>query len=166
MASPQSAARLRAEHHRSGTAQPAEFTIGGFGRMGRASASRRRSRILDCRTGSRTQINPGTRQDRPLTQMLLDEALQYGGDVDAALERSSRRSNIVRLGEPEDVARLAACSWCLRNRAICTAPDRSRWRMDEDNFAAKLYSGGFADLGPAWPRPRFSDKLAHQLGEK
>jgi NAD(P)-dependent dehydrogenase (short-subunit alcohol dehydrogenase family) len=38
----------------------------------------------------------------------VDEAVQYGGDMNATLEAIARKSNIVRLGEPEDVANLAA----------------------------------------------------------
>jgi 3-oxoacyl-[acyl-carrier protein] reductase len=38
----------------------------------------------------------------------VDEAAQHGGDMAATLEAIVRQSNIVRLGEPEDVANLAA----------------------------------------------------------
>ena len=53
-------------------------------------------------------INPGRIRTDRLKQMLVDEAAQHGGDMDAALEAIVRKSNIVRLGEPEDVANLAA----------------------------------------------------------
>jgi NAD(P)-dependent dehydrogenase (short-subunit alcohol dehydrogenase family) len=53
-------------------------------------------------------INPGRVKTDRLKQLLADEAAQYGGDMDATLEAIARKSNIVRLGEPEDVANLAA----------------------------------------------------------
>jgi NAD(P)-dependent dehydrogenase (short-subunit alcohol dehydrogenase family) len=53
-------------------------------------------------------INPGRVKTDRLKQLLADEAAQYGGDMDATLEAIARKSNIVRLGEPEDVASLAA----------------------------------------------------------
>jgi NAD(P)-dependent dehydrogenase (short-subunit alcohol dehydrogenase family) len=53
-------------------------------------------------------INPGRVKTDRLKQLLADEARQYGGDMDATLEAIARKSNIVRLGEPEDVANLAA----------------------------------------------------------
>jgi NAD(P)-dependent dehydrogenase (short-subunit alcohol dehydrogenase family) len=53
-------------------------------------------------------INPGRVKTDRLKQLLADEALQYGGDMNATLEAVARKSNIVRLGEPEDVANLAA----------------------------------------------------------
>jgi NAD(P)-dependent dehydrogenase (short-subunit alcohol dehydrogenase family) len=53
-------------------------------------------------------INPGrVRTDRMRT-LLESEAAQYGGNIDAAIEEVVRKSNVVRLGEPEDVANLAA----------------------------------------------------------
>jgi NAD(P)-dependent dehydrogenase (short-subunit alcohol dehydrogenase family) len=53
-------------------------------------------------------INPGRVKTDRLKQLLVDEAVQHGGDMNAALEAVARKSNIVRLGEPEDVANLAA----------------------------------------------------------
>ena len=53
-------------------------------------------------------INPGRVRTDRLKQLLADEAAQYGGDMNATLEAIARKSNIVRLGEPEDVANLAA----------------------------------------------------------
>jgi 3-oxoacyl-[acyl-carrier protein] reductase len=40
--------------------------------------------------------------------MLAAEAAQIGGDLDAAVQSIVSKSSIVRLGEPEDVANLAA----------------------------------------------------------
>jgi 3-oxoacyl-[acyl-carrier protein] reductase len=47
------------------------------------------------------------RTDR-LRLLLESEAAQRGGDIDAAIEQLVRKANVVRLGEPEDVANLAA----------------------------------------------------------
>ncbi len=53
-------------------------------------------------------INPGwVRTDR-LRALLQSTADQLGGDMPAAVEQVVRRSSIVRLGEPEDIANLAA----------------------------------------------------------
>ena len=53
-------------------------------------------------------INPGwVRTDR-LRALLQSTADQLGGNMQAAVEQVVHRSNIVRLGEPEDVANLAA----------------------------------------------------------
>ena len=53
-------------------------------------------------------INPGRVRTDRLKQLLADEAAEYGGDMEATMEAIARKSNIVRLGEPEDVANLAA----------------------------------------------------------
>jgi len=53
-------------------------------------------------------INPGRVKTDRLKQLLADEAVQHGGDMNATLEAVARKSNIVRLGEPEDIANLAA----------------------------------------------------------
>ena len=53
-------------------------------------------------------INPGwVRTDR-LRHLLEKEAAEHGGNLDAAAEEVARKANIVRMGEPEDVANLAA----------------------------------------------------------
>jgi len=53
-------------------------------------------------------INPGRVKTDRLRQLLADEAIQFGGDMDATLRAVAQKSNIVRLGEPDDVANLAA----------------------------------------------------------
>jgi 3-oxoacyl-[acyl-carrier protein] reductase len=53
-------------------------------------------------------INPGRIRTDRFQQTLAAEAVHHGGDLNAALEAIIRKSNIVRLGEPEDVANLAA----------------------------------------------------------
>lgn len=53
-------------------------------------------------------INPGwVRTDR-LRHLLEKEAAEHGGNLDAAAEEVARKANIVRMGEPVDVANLAA----------------------------------------------------------
>ena len=53
-------------------------------------------------------INPGwVRTDR-LRTLLKTSAEQLSGDMEAAVKKVVQQSNIVRLGEPEDVANLAA----------------------------------------------------------
>ena len=47
------------------------------------------------------------RTDR-LRLLLESESAQHGGDIDAAIEQLVRKANVVRLGEPEDVANLTA----------------------------------------------------------
>jgi NAD(P)-dependent dehydrogenase (short-subunit alcohol dehydrogenase family) len=53
-------------------------------------------------------INPGRVKTDRFQQTLAEEAVHHGGDLNAALQGIIRKSNIVRLGEPEDVANLAA----------------------------------------------------------
>jgi 3-oxoacyl-[acyl-carrier protein] reductase len=53
-------------------------------------------------------INPGRIKTDRFQQTLEAEAAHYGGDLNAALQAIIRKSNVVRLGEPEDVANLAA----------------------------------------------------------
>jgi NAD(P)-dependent dehydrogenase (short-subunit alcohol dehydrogenase family) len=53
-------------------------------------------------------INPGRVKTDRFQSTLAAEAVQHGGDLNAALQAIVRKSNIVRLGEPEDVAHLAA----------------------------------------------------------
>jgi NAD(P)-dependent dehydrogenase (short-subunit alcohol dehydrogenase family) len=53
-------------------------------------------------------INPGSVRTDRLRLLLESEAAQHGGDMGAAIEEFVRKANVVRLGEPEDVANLAA----------------------------------------------------------
>ncbi len=53
-------------------------------------------------------INPGwVRTDR-MRELLESAAAKHGGDMHAAIDQVVRASNVVRLGEPEDIANLAA----------------------------------------------------------
>jgi NAD(P)-dependent dehydrogenase (short-subunit alcohol dehydrogenase family) len=53
-------------------------------------------------------INPGWIRTDRLRQLLEKEAAQHGGNLEAAAEEAARQASIVRIGEPEDVANLAA----------------------------------------------------------
>jgi 3-oxoacyl-[acyl-carrier protein] reductase len=86
----------------------AEFTIGGS--VNGACLSFTKA-IADIGIGDGVQvnaINPGRIKTDRFQQTLAAEAVQHRGDVNAALQAIVRKSNIVRLGEPEDVANLAA----------------------------------------------------------
>jgi len=86
----------------------AEFTIGGSVN-GACLSFTKALADLGIRDGVQVNaINPGfVRTDR-LRTLLESEAAQQGGDIDAVIEQVVRKSNVVRLGEPEDVANLAA----------------------------------------------------------
>ena len=86
----------------------AEFTIGGsvngaFLTFTKALAD------LGVRDGVQVNaINPGfVRTDR-MRGWLETEAASYGGDMEFAAEQMVKRAHIVRMGEPEDIANLAA----------------------------------------------------------
>jgi 3-oxoacyl-[acyl-carrier protein] reductase len=84
-----------------------EFTIGGSVN-GACLSFTKAVADIGIRDGVQVNaINPGRIKTDRLTQMLADEATQHGGDMNATLEAIVRKSNIVRLGEPEDVANLA-----------------------------------------------------------
>ncbi|HEX4643198.1 MAG TPA: SDR family oxidoreductase [Candidatus Acidoferrales bacterium] len=53
-------------------------------------------------------INPGRVKTDRFQSTLAAEAAEHGGDQNAALAAIVRKSRIVRLGEPEDIANLAA----------------------------------------------------------
>lgn len=86
----------------------AEFTIGGSVNGAFLSFTKALADV-GVRDGVQVNaINPGwVRTDR-LRRTLERAAAQYGGDAGAAAEELIRRGNIVRLGEPEDIAGLAA----------------------------------------------------------
>ncbi len=86
----------------------AEFTIGGSVN-GACLSFTKAVADIGIRDGVQVNaINPGRIRTDRLRTLLAAEAAQLGGDVDAAMEEIARKSNIVRLGEPEDVANLAA----------------------------------------------------------
>jgi NAD(P)-dependent dehydrogenase (short-subunit alcohol dehydrogenase family) len=91
-----------------GRTPSAEFTIGGSVN-GACLSFTKAVADLGIQDGVQVNaINPGRVKTDRLKQLLVDEAAQYGGDMNATLEAVARKSNIVRLGEPEDVANLAA----------------------------------------------------------
>lgn len=53
-------------------------------------------------------INPGRIRTERLEKMIAAQAAHHGGDLEATLREIVQKANIVRIGEPEDVARLAA----------------------------------------------------------
>jgi 3-oxoacyl-[acyl-carrier protein] reductase len=86
----------------------AEFTIGGSVN-GACLSFTKAVADIGIRDGVQVNaINPGRVKTDRLRQLLAVEAEQHGGDMDAAMQAVARESNIVRLGEPEDVANLAA----------------------------------------------------------
>ncbi len=86
----------------------AEFTIGGSVN-GACLSFTKAVADIGIRDGVQVNaINPGRIRTDRLKQLLADEAAQHGGDMNATLEAIVRSSNIVRLGESEDVANLAA----------------------------------------------------------
>ena len=91
-----------------GRTPTAEFTIGGSVN-GACLSFTKAIADLGIQDGVQVNaINPGRVKTDRLKQLLVDEAAQFGGDMDATMEAIARKSNIVRLGEPEDVANLAA----------------------------------------------------------
>ena len=86
----------------------AEFTIGGSVNGACLSFSKAIA-DLGIRDGVQVNaINPGRVKTDRLKQMLADEAAERGSDVEAATAAIIREMQIVRLGEPEDIAHLAA----------------------------------------------------------
>ncbi len=91
-----------------GRTPTAEFTIGGSVN-GACLSFTKAIADLGIRDGVQVNaINPGRVKTDRLKQLLAQEAAERGGDVNAAVAEIIRQSNIVRLGEPEDVANLAA----------------------------------------------------------
>ena len=85
-----------------------EFTIGGSVN-GACMSFTKGLADIGIRDGVQVNaINPGSVRTERLRMLLESQAVQHGGDIDAAIEDHVRKSNVVRLGEPEDVANLAA----------------------------------------------------------
>ena len=96
----------------------AEFTIGGS--VNGACLSFTKA-VADIGIGDGVQvnaINPGRIKTDRFQQTLAAEAAHHGGDLNAALQAIVGKSNIVRLGEPEDVANLAAFMVSPRSRYL------------------------------------------------
>jgi 3-oxoacyl-[acyl-carrier protein] reductase len=85
-----------------------EFTIGGSVN-GACMSFTKGLADIGIRDGVQVNaINPGSVRTERLRTLLESQAAQYGGDINAAIEQHVRKSNVVRLGEPQDVANLAA----------------------------------------------------------
>jgi NAD(P)-dependent dehydrogenase (short-subunit alcohol dehydrogenase family) len=86
----------------------AEFTIGGSVNGACLSFTKALADI-GIRDGVQVNaINPGAIRTDRLRGWLEAAAAQHGGDVEAAARQMVQRANTVRLGEPEDIANLAA----------------------------------------------------------
>jgi NAD(P)-dependent dehydrogenase (short-subunit alcohol dehydrogenase family) len=86
----------------------AEFTIGGSVN-GACMSFTKALADIGVRDGVQVNaINPGYIHTERLRALLASQAAQHGGDIDATIQQVVRKSNVVRLGEPEDVANLAA----------------------------------------------------------
>jgi len=86
----------------------AEFTIGGSVN-GACLSFTKAVADIGIRDGVQVNaINPGRIKTDRFQQTLAAEASHHGGDLNAALHAIVRKSNVVRLGEPEDIANLAA----------------------------------------------------------
>jgi NAD(P)-dependent dehydrogenase (short-subunit alcohol dehydrogenase family) len=91
-----------------GRTPSAEFTIGGSVN-GACLSFTKAVADIGIRDGVQVNaINPGRIKTDRFQQTLAAEAAHHGGDLNAALLAIVRKSNIVRLGEPGDVANLAA----------------------------------------------------------
>src|SRR5579872_325749 len=85
-----------------------EFTIGGSVN-GACMSFTKGLADIGIRDGVQVNaINPGSVRTERLRALLESQAAQHGGDIDVAINEHVRKSNVVRLGEPEDVANLAA----------------------------------------------------------
>jgi NAD(P)-dependent dehydrogenase (short-subunit alcohol dehydrogenase family) len=86
----------------------AEFTIGGSVNGACLSFTKALADI-GIRDGVQVNaVNPGAIRTDRLRVWLEAAAAQHGGDIEAAARQMVQRANTVRLGEPEDIANLAA----------------------------------------------------------
>lgn len=86
----------------------AEFTIGGSVN-GACLSFTKAIADLGIQDGVQVNaINPGRIKTDRLRQMLVDEAARHGGNMKAAEQALAGNMSVVRLGEPEDIAHLAA----------------------------------------------------------
>jgi NAD(P)-dependent dehydrogenase (short-subunit alcohol dehydrogenase family) len=86
----------------------AEFTIGGSVNGACLSFTKALAELGIRDSVQVNAINPGSVRTDRLRGWLEQEALKHGGDLQAATQDMVRRANVVRLGEPEDIANLAA----------------------------------------------------------
>jgi len=95
-----------------------EFTIGGSVNGAFLSFTKALADI-GIRDGVQVNaINPGYIRTDRLQGWIKSVAAETGGDMDAAQREMVRRANIVRIGEPEDIANLAAFVLAPQNRFL------------------------------------------------
>ena len=86
----------------------AEFTIGGSVN-GACLSFTKAIAELGVRDGIQVNaINPGRIRTARAEKMIAAQVAHHGGDLEATFQEIVRKANIVGIGEPEDVARLAA----------------------------------------------------------
>jgi NAD(P)-dependent dehydrogenase (short-subunit alcohol dehydrogenase family) len=86
----------------------AEFTIGGSVNAASLTFTKAMADV-GIRDGVQVNaINPGYIRTDRLKALLASQAAQHSGNMDAAIEHVVQKANVVRLGEPEDIANLAA----------------------------------------------------------
>jgi 3-oxoacyl-[acyl-carrier protein] reductase len=86
----------------------AEFTIGGSVNGACLSFTKALADIGIRDAVQVNAINPGAIRTDRLRAWLEAAAAQHGGDIEAAARQMVQRTNTERLGEPEDIASLAA----------------------------------------------------------
>lgn len=95
-----------------------EFTLGGSVNGAFLSFTKA---LADVGVGDGVQvnaINPGYIRTDRLQGWIKSVAAELGGNMDAAQREMVRRANIVRIGEPEDIANLAAFVLAPENRLV------------------------------------------------
>jgi len=96
----------------------AEFTIGGSVNGAFLSFTKALADV-GIRDGVQVNaINPGYIRTDRLQGWIKSVAAETGGDMEAAQREMVRRANIVRIGEPEDIANLAAFVLAPQNRLL------------------------------------------------
>jgi len=102
-------------------------------------------------------INPGfVRTDR-LRGQLEAAAADHGGDTEAAATQLARRSNVVRLGEPDDVANLAAFILSPESKVVAGCAGRSRRRPDKNGLTALPSSARRRGVAHNWRQVCYPD---------
>jgi NAD(P)-dependent dehydrogenase (short-subunit alcohol dehydrogenase family) len=92
----------------SGRTPGPEFTIGGSVNAAELAFTKALADI-GVRDGVQVNaINPGRVRTDRFRSMIAAQAAQHGGDLEAAMQEIARKAHIVRIGEPQDVANLAA----------------------------------------------------------
>jgi len=99
-----------------GRTPTAEFTIGGSVNAACLAFTKAMAEI-GIRDGVQVNaINPGRVMTERFKPTLAEEAKLHGGDENAAVQAIVHKAKIVRLGQPEDIASLAAFMLSLHSR--------------------------------------------------